>query len=122
MGSHPVNLTLRFLLELAALFAFGLWAWRANAGPLKWLLVIGLPVLAACAWTVLAVPEDPSRSGAAPVPIPGLMRLALEAVFFAAAVLCLRGVGWNAWGTGLAVVTILHYLASYDRLTWLAKR
>ncbi|WP_280456932.1 DUF2568 domain-containing protein, partial [Nocardia carnea] len=39
--------------------------------PARWLLVVLLPVVAAAAWGVFAVPDDPSRSGAAPVAVPG---------------------------------------------------
>ena len=60
MGSHPLNLTLRFLLELAALIGFGYWGWGAAAGPLRWLLALGLPLLAAVLWGTFAVPDDPS--------------------------------------------------------------
>lgn len=28
MGSHPLNLTIRFLLEVAALLAPGIWGWQ----------------------------------------------------------------------------------------------
>lgn len=78
MGSHPLNLLVRFLLELAALGAFGYWGWQQAEGALAYLLAIGLPVLTAVLWVTFAVPEDPSRSGHAPVPVPGLLRLLLE--------------------------------------------
>lgn len=119
MGSHPANLALRFLLELAALFAVGLWGWKTGEGALRWLLVLGLPLIAATAWGTLAVPDDPSRSGGAPLPVPGILRLVLELSLFVSAVLCLRGVGLERWGTGLAVFVILHYAVSYDRVAWL---
>ena len=122
MGSHPANLFLRFLLEVAALFALGLWGWRVGSGPTRWLLALALPTVAAVAWGTLAVPGDPSRSGGAPVPIPGLVRLLLELSFFAAAVLSLRTLGWERWGTVLGVVVVLHYLVSYDRVSWLVRQ
>jgi len=45
VGSHPANLGLRFLLELIALFSLGLWGWRTAEGPLRWVLVLGLPLV-----------------------------------------------------------------------------
>ena len=33
MGSHPLNLALRFLLELVAIGAVGFWGWRATDSP-----------------------------------------------------------------------------------------
>lgn len=121
MGSHPANLALRFLLELVALLSLGLWGWRMGAGASRWVLVLGLPLLAAAAWATFAVPGDPSRSGGAPVPVPGLLRLGVELAFFVAAVLCLRSIGMERWGTGLAIVVILHYAASVDRIIWLVR-
>jgi hypothetical protein len=42
MGSHPINLAIRFLLEVVALTSMGMWGWRASDG---WTLasVIVLP-------------------------------------------------------------------------------
>ena len=76
MGKHPINLIFRFLLELVALFSFGLWGWQAD-NPLRWLLVVLLPVGAAVMWGTLNVPNDPSRSGKAPIIVPGWFRLAV---------------------------------------------
>ncbi len=75
MGSHSLNLALRFLLELAALGAMGYWGWTQHEGPVRWRWAIGLPLVAAVLWGTFAVPNDPSRSGQAPVPIPGILRL-----------------------------------------------
>ena len=68
------------------------------------------------------MPDDPSRSGGAPVPVPGILRLVLELGLFVSAVLCLRAVSLERWGAGLAVVVILHYAASYDRILWLVRQ
>jgi hypothetical protein len=50
MSQNPINLAVRFLLELVGLYAFGLWGWTQHAGFLRYLLVIGLPVVAAALW------------------------------------------------------------------------
>jgi hypothetical protein len=71
MGSHPLNLALRFLLEIGALVAIGYWGFSEHTGMWRFLLSIGLLMIAAIAWGTFAVPGDPSRSGKAPVPIPG---------------------------------------------------
>ena len=122
MGTHPANLALRFLLELTTLVALGAWGWSAGGRQWKWVLVVLVPVAAAAAWGTFAVPEDPSRSGAAPVPVPGVVRLVLELGFFAAGVLALRSLGWERSAVFLGVVVFLHYLASYDRVEWLVRR
>ena len=93
MGSHPVNLALRFLLEIAALVAIGYWGWTQHTGVLRFVLAIGGPVLAAVLWGTFAVPDDPSRSGKAPVAVPGIIRLALELAIFAFAAWALYDAG-----------------------------
>lgn len=122
MGTHPLNLTLRFVLELAALGAMGLWGFRANEGIVRYLLGLGLPLLAACVWGVFAVPGDPSRSGSAPVPVPGALRLVLELAFFALGAWALVRAGRPSWGLSMAGITVLHYALSYDRVSWLLQR
>jgi len=63
MGSHPINLIIRFVLELLALLAVGFWAWKSFDGALQYILGIGLPILMTIVWGTFAVPDDPSRSG-----------------------------------------------------------
>ncbi|MCP4419513.1 MAG: YrdB family protein [Chloroflexi bacterium] len=122
MGSHPINLAVRFLLEIAGLIAIGYWGWHQGEGGLSIIFAIGLPVIAAGLWGTFAVPEDPSRSGKAPVPIPGILRLALETAFFGFATWTLYQVGAPLLGLILVIVVLLHYAFSYDRLLWLAKQ
>ena len=50
MGSHPINLAIRFLLELSALLAMGVWGWRQSEGWFRFLLALGIPVIAAVVW------------------------------------------------------------------------
>lgn len=121
MGSHPLNLTLRFLLELAAMGAMGYWGWTQHGGLTRWLWTIGLPVVVAVLWGTFAVPDDPSRSGHAPVPTPGTVRLLLELAVFAIGVLALIASQHVPAGIGLAVIVIFHYLISYDRILWLLR-
>jgi len=119
MGSHPLNLALRFLLELVAWGGVGLWGWGITTGPRRYLLAIGLPLLLMALWGVFAVPGDPSRSGSAPIPVPGALRLLLELAIFAVGVWALWASGYPQWSMGFAVVVLLHYLISYDRIAWL---
>ena len=119
MGSHPINLAIRFLLELAALLAMGVWGWQQQEGWLRLVLAVGVPLIAALLWGLFAVPHDPSRSGKAPIAVPGTVRLALELAIFAFATWALYAAGAVAlsWLLGLAVV--IHYALSYDRIRWL---
>jgi hypothetical protein len=63
MGSNPINLVIRFLLELSALMAMGFWGWNQGKGAFRFVLAFGIPIIAALVWGVFAVPDDPSRSG-----------------------------------------------------------
>lgn len=122
MGSHPLNLALRFLLELSALAALSSWGWRHSDNWTRYLLSVGIPLLFAVIWGTFAVPEDPSRSGTAPIVVSGLIRLCLEILFFTLASLALFDLGYsNLWWI-LGATVILHYLVSYDRILWLLAR
>ena len=122
MGSHPVNLAFRLILELAAYFALGYWGWTQHEGIWRFVWGIGLIVAAAIIWGTFAVPDDPSRSGKAPVPVPGAVRLILELAFFAAGTWAFIAAGRPTWGLALGILTIIHYALSYDRILWLLKR
>ena len=119
MGSHPINLIVRFLLELSALTSMGIWGFKLSEGWFRFVLMVGIPIIAASIWGIFAVPDDPSRSGAAPVAIPGILRLAIELVFFAFATWALYDSGFFKVSIIVGVIIILHYLISYDRVTWL---
>jgi hypothetical protein len=112
-------LALRFLLELAVLVAIGYWGFSQYIGFWRFLLGIGIPVTAAAIWGTFAVPKDPSRSGRAPVPIPGMLRLVLELALFGFAAWALYDAGSGTLALILAGITIVHYALSYDRVAWL---
>ena len=122
MGSHPINLAVRFLLEISALVAMGAWGWRHGEGWIRFTLAGVIPLLAAVLWDTFAVPDDPSRSGAAPIPIPGILRLALEIGFFVAAIWAVGDLGFPRSSWGIGVIVVMHYVASYDRVLWLLKQ
>lgn len=58
MGSNPINLTVRFFLELTALIAMGFWGWKQGEGLLRFVLALSIPIVAAVMWGVFAVPND----------------------------------------------------------------
>ena len=119
MGSHPVNLAVRFLLEISGLLSLGVWGWKQSDGWLRFVFAIGIPVLFAVIWGTFAVPDDPSRSGKAPVITPGIIRLVIELGFFACATWALYDVGYNKLCIAFGSIVVLHYLISYDRIKWL---
>jgi len=122
MGAHPFNLAVRFILELIALFAIGLWGWKQGEGINKYFLAIGLPIILAIIWGAFAVPDDPSRSGKAPIPTSGIIRLSIELAIFTLAIYCFYVLGYGKVAVSLGIIVFLHYAISYDRITWLLKR
>lgn len=119
MGSHPINLTMRFLLEMSALVSVCIWGWKHSDGWLRYFLAIGIPIILAIIWGIFAVPNDPSRSGSAPIVTPGVIRLIIEFCIFAFATWSLYDVGWNKASVAFGIIVVLHYIISYDRVVWL---
>jgi hypothetical protein len=122
MSNNPINLILRFLLEIAILFSLGYWGWTQQQGVLRYVLAIGLPIIAAVIWGTVRVPGDASHSGTARVPVPGTLRLIIELVLFASGTWCLYISGQTTWSMIFAALAIAHYLVSYDRVLWLLKQ
>ena len=98
-----LNLAVKFLLELAALAAFGLFGASVADGVLAVVLAIGLPVVAAVAWGTFAAPRARHR-------LPLRLRAPFELGVFALAALAL----WQAesWvlGAAFAVVAVANAL------------
>jgi hypothetical protein len=113
MSNHPVNLGIRFALEIGGLLALGVWSWWAVEGPFRYALVLIIPGTAAAIWGVFRVPGDP---GPAPVATPGPVRLAIEITFFVLATWGLAASGYTSGAWILGGITALHYLASFDRV------
>jgi hypothetical protein len=122
MGNAWWNLTLRFLLELAALLGLGMAGWSLSEGWWRWLLALALPLVAATLWGTFAVPDDPSRSGRAPVPVPGAVRLALELAILFGGSAGFYLAGHAAAGLAMALLIALSYAFSLDRLGWLLRQ
>ena len=122
MGWNPINLAFRFLLELAGLFALGYWGWNSSSGIWRIVLGFGVPLLAAGMWATFRVPGEPFHPQKAPVPVPGILRLLLEIVFFGFAAGLLIESGVSSLGWGFAAIVLIHYVASYDRVLWLLGR
>ena len=122
MGSNPINLAVRFILEIAGLVALGWWGWNQAEGILRFVLAIGVPILAAVLWGTFAVPDDPSRSGEARVPVPGIVRLLLELAFFAFTTWSLFAMDVTTLGWIYGIAVVVHYVVSYDRVAWLVRQ
>jgi hypothetical protein len=104
---------------MSALISVGIWGWHQSDGWLQFVLAIGIPCILSIIWGVFAVPNDPSRSGSAPIITPGIIRLILELGFFAFATWALYDLDLNQTSFILGVIVALHYIVSYDRIIWL---
>jgi hypothetical protein len=120
VSKNPINLAVRFLLEMSALTSLAIWGWGQGEGILRFALAIGAPSVAGALWGVFNVPAD-RPSGTAVVTVPGVVRLLLELAVFGCAVSALYVAGLRSWGRALGVVTLLHYVVSYDRVWWLIR-
>ena len=119
MSSHPINLALRFLLEIAAWGALGVWGWHKGDNWLRFVLAIGIPLIFMAVWGIFRIPNDP---GKAPVAIPGMLRLAFELAMFAFAVWALYDAQLPTYAWILGVAVAVHYISSYDRILWMLKQ
>lgn len=116
------NLALRFLLELAALAGFAIWAWNFASGWWRIALALLVIVVAMALWGIFAVPNDPSRSGNAPIPIPGLMRLVLELGILLGGVYAWHLSGFSSIAYILGALVVVHHILSVDRIKWLLRQ
>ncbi|WP_319482198.1 YrdB family protein [uncultured Draconibacterium sp.] len=122
MSSNPINLVVRFLLEISSLVVIGIWGWKQCENWERYVLAIGLPVFAAALWGTFAVANDPSRSGNAPIPVPEIVRLGIEFLVFGFAAWTLYNMKSNRLSLVFVVLVLVHYVISYDRIFWLLKK
>ena len=122
MATHPINLMLRFLLEIAAITAVGIWGWKLGQDWSRFLWAFTFPVLLMVTWGVFAVPQDPSRSGKAPIAVSGWLRLLIELGIFSIATWVLHDLGFMWTSMVFGIICLLHYIASYDRVQWLIRK
>lgn len=118
MAHHPVNYTVHFFLELAGLYALGLWGWTFTDNTLlRIILMLGLPILAAAVWGIFGTEGD-SR-GAPVIKVPGWVRLVIEFSYFALATWAFFAAGATTAGWVFGIVALVQMLTGYDRLGWL---
>lgn len=114
MNTNPINLTVRFLLEIAMLMILAYWGWHLFTDAVHFVTAIGLPVAAAVLWGIFRINNDPKP---APVAIPGILRLLFELGLFALSVWILSNMHYNKTAFVFGAIVIIHYIVSYDR-TW----
>jgi len=96
---RPVNLALRFALELAALAAFATWGLHAVGGPARFALAAVAVLAAAAVWGRWVAPASRRRLG-------DPARLLVEVAFFTAAGAALAGTGRGGRGAALTVAAV----------------
>ena len=121
-SKNPINLALRFLLELAAIIVFGYWGHSLAGDGTRILLAILFPLLFAVLWGVFAVKGDPSRSGKTVVQTPGIIRLLLELGLFGAAAWMMLDLDHSLISLIFGSAVVIHYFISFDRISWLLKQ
>jgi hypothetical protein len=119
--SVGANDLLRFILELWAIVVYGYWGLNQSFGVLNYVLMIGAPIVMAVIWGTFAVPNDPSRSGGAPVPVPGAVRLILELLILGVAFWIMFSGELFYLGLIYGVLVIMHYIIARRRIKWLLK-
>ena len=119
MKMNPLNLALRFLLEISALVIFGIWSWHQFTNWPRFPVAILIPAFAASVWGIFAVPDDPSRSGKTVIAVHGILRLLLEFSFFGFAIFALSQLNYFRLAIIYSLVILAHNLVSYKRNLWL---
>jgi hypothetical protein len=122
MSKHPLNLAIRFILEVIAIITFGIWGFGLSDSWSRILLAILFPLVFALLWGVFAVPNDPSRSGKTVVATPGIIRLFLELALFGSSIWMQLDLQHPKLALIIWIALVLHYIFSYDRIIWLLKQ
>lgn len=122
MTKNPLNLAVRFLLEVASIITMGVWGYNRSDSATGIIYAIILPLGFALLWGIFAVKDDPSRSGNTVLPTPGILRLFLELFLFAAATWMMRDLAYDPIWWIFGLIVLIHYIISYDRVSWLLKQ
>jgi Protein of unknown function (DUF2568) len=101
LAMKTANLTLKFLLELAALASFAIWGAESESGALAVAHAIIPPLIVALLWGRFAAPRSRHR-------VPRATRIPFEMIVFALAVVALAVSGHGAWAIGLGVVMAIN--------------
>jgi hypothetical protein len=106
-------------LEAAAVLAYGYWGWTAHPGTTRWAWALGAMVVAWIIWDVFRVPGDGALKPA--VPIPGWVRLIIEAAYFTGVATALTAAGLPVGGLLYIILVAIHYTLTHQRLVWLLR-
>ena len=96
--------------------------WSLTDAGWRWVTAGAFVLAAAFIWGTFAVAGDPSRGGQGIVQVPGVVRLGIELLVFAAGAYALRAVGRPGLAIAFGALVLGHYAWSYERLAWLLKQ
>ena len=113
MSKNWLNLVIRVLLEITALYAIGIYFFTFGEGYSQYFLAIVVPTICAVCWSIFRYSNDPRE----PIfPINGKLRLIMEASFFGLAVYGLKHTIGLPWSSYFLYAILFHYFVSYDRV------
>ncbi len=102
MALKNINLGVAFLLELAMLAAFAYWGLQTDASlPVRIVLGIGAPLLAALIWSRFMAPRSTTR-------LTGALYYLLKLILFGLAVIALAAAGQSTVAVVFAVVAVIN--------------
>ena len=119
MSQNPINLIVRFVLEIVILVALAMWGAAQMAGWKGVLLAIVLPIIAAAIWGTFRTHGD---HGHGLIETPGRARLLIEMALFILAGWALYDLGHPKFALGFGAGVVFHYLLSYDRVWFLLSK
>ena len=93
------NLALRFGLELVVLAQLAYWGFTTNAGAMRFVTGLGVPLLAAVIWCAFVSPN-------AAFAVSPAARLGIEAAVFGSAAMALAGAGKPALAAALFATAV----------------
>jgi hypothetical protein len=116
---HPFDRALCAVIEITAVLAYGYWAWAVHSGYLRYAWSFLALLVAWVVWDVFRVPGDGSAKPR--VPVPGWVRLIIEAGYFTGAGTALVAAGAEAVGIVFMLLVAVHYSLTHRRVRWLLR-
>ncbi len=117
MTRYRLDRALCAVLESTAILAYGYWGWAAHDGWARCAWAAGAMIVTATVWDTFRVPGDGVRPA---VPVPGGVRLVIEAGFFTGVASSLAA-SRPEIGIAYALLVAIHYTITHERLVWLLR-
>jgi hypothetical protein len=106
-GAHLVLAFLLLLCALGAFASFAYWGFKTGGATLSKIgLGFGAPLLAAVVWAIFVAPR-------AVVPVPGLLRFVIQALFFGLAALSLAVTGHRTLAGAFVAIVAVNVILAY---------